>query len=329
MTPEGAWRLPPPRRGARWWLIPALLASVTAHLGGMGWLLWQPAPGLPEAGEARSVEMRWQEWAAEETAAAETAPEAASVPDEVPSSVVEIPAASEEAVEVALPLPPAPPRAVTSATAEARPLPAATPSESSASQAIAAAAPAARLEATTIPRPPAPNPSPALAAAAPEAQRQPAITQQRPSSSPRQVLAPVPAEARQETLRQPAPNTSQAAATGTSIAPRLSAPGPLQADQAPAPAGEARLAALRTPECLVPVTYPEQAREAGWAGRVLLKMRVSNDGRTVFVEVQESSGWAVLDEAARLAAKRCRFEPALRDGRAVWSTVRLPITFTL
>ena len=312
MKAAGAWRLPEPRPDRRGWLALALGLSMAAHLGGMGWMLWQPPPRLPDAAEAPGVEMRWHEASQDEKAAPPTG--AAPMP-----AAMETAAMNPGASPVEQPLPasgdgddtaPSPPE-----TAENPPIPAA--EELPAEAALPLPPPPAAAQ--------APAPRASSAAASPEAAAASRRITPEPQARGEAIGRPRPAPA--QTTPEPVKNAEAAARALAPEARPASAPQPDRPGAAPI--GEVRLAALRTPECLVPVTYPEQAREAGWAGRVLLKMRVSNDGRTVFVEVQESSGWAVLDEAARLAAKRCRFEPALRDGRAVWSTVRLPITFSL
>jgi protein TonB len=75
--------------------------------------------------------------------------------------------------------------------------------------------------------------------------------------------------------------------------------------------------------------YPDDMERRGIAGSVLLQVRISDEGRVAGSEVVESSGHAALDEAARRGVRRCRFEPALRDGRPVWTTLRFRITFRL
>jgi protein TonB len=69
--------------------------------------------------------------------------------------------------------------------------------------------------------------------------------------------------------------------------------------------------------------YPEQARQQGVEGTVVLQLTVGADGSPGHVRVSRSSGHAALDEAAIAHVRRARFSPALKDGKAV----PMPMTF--
>lgn len=75
--------------------------------------------------------------------------------------------------------------------------------------------------------------------------------------------------------------------------------------------------------------YPATAQRMGWEGTVLLKVRVLADGRPASVELQQSSGRKLLDDAALSTVRRWLFTPAKRGEVAVegWATV--PIDFKL
>ena len=75
--------------------------------------------------------------------------------------------------------------------------------------------------------------------------------------------------------------------------------------------------------------YPRLARRRGIEGEVLLRVLVDIDGRPSAVAVAESSGYDVLDAAAREAVEKWRFQPARRLGSAVEATVMVPIVFRL
>lgn len=75
--------------------------------------------------------------------------------------------------------------------------------------------------------------------------------------------------------------------------------------------------------------YPEVARRRGVEGQVLVRMRVDAEGRVVSVVVVESEPRDVFDEAARDAARRATFAPAVEGGRPVASTVEQRIHFRL
>jgi len=75
--------------------------------------------------------------------------------------------------------------------------------------------------------------------------------------------------------------------------------------------------------------YPDTARKDGKEGRVVLRVLVDEEGKSKLVEVNDSSGSAILDSAATAAIKRWRFSPAHYGNKAVESWVRVPIEFRL
>ena len=62
---------------------------------------------------------------------------------------------------------------------------------------------------------------------------------------------------------------------------------------------------------------------------MLLSVRVDAAGRPETVEIQVSSGFAALDDAAVAAVKRWEFEPGRLGGEPVPSRVEVPIQFQL
>ncbi len=75
--------------------------------------------------------------------------------------------------------------------------------------------------------------------------------------------------------------------------------------------------------------YPRLARRRGWEGAVTLLLRVNEQGVVTDTELIESSGYAVLDDAARDAAGKAHFEPAERAGVSVSSSITLTYRFRL
>ncbi|MBB6065011.1 energy transducer TonB [Pseudoxanthomonas broegbernensis] len=137
---------------------------------------------------------------------------------------------------------------------------------------------------------------------------------QRTQQAPQAVLPTSPV------LVEPAPGrTAAPAATARSTAPagsqRASASVP---DRAPRP-----LADNPVPR------YPPAALRNGAEARVVLNIAVDANGVPTDVQVAERDGARdrELDRAAVQAARQWRFEPAMRDGRAVAATVRLPVDF--
>jgi protein TonB len=75
--------------------------------------------------------------------------------------------------------------------------------------------------------------------------------------------------------------------------------------------------------------YPRRCRRLGHEGTVVLECLVEADGRVDWVRVLRTSGCGDLDEAAALAVRGARFEPARRGGRAVAGRIELPVVFRL
>lgn len=76
--------------------------------------------------------------------------------------------------------------------------------------------------------------------------------------------------------------------------------------------------------------YPRDALRSGHQGTVVLKVLVGVDGRPLQVSVESGSGYRALDEAARRHVLRhWRFQPAVRDGRAVEAIGVVPVEFRL
>jgi protein TonB len=76
-----------------------------------------------------------------------------------------------------------------------------------------------------------------------------------------------------------------------------------------------------------PPEYPAEAALNGEQGTVVLMIHVSPEGSTAGVDVLRSSGYALLDRAAREAVLRWRFLPAVKDGQAVASDMRMGFVF--
>lgn len=75
--------------------------------------------------------------------------------------------------------------------------------------------------------------------------------------------------------------------------------------------------------------YPRQAREKGWHGRVILRLKVLADGTVASGTIYQSSGHQLLDDNAVKAATQWTFKPAKNGGFPVAITVNIPIQFDL
>ncbi len=75
--------------------------------------------------------------------------------------------------------------------------------------------------------------------------------------------------------------------------------------------------------------YPAAALRSGETGTVMVEVAVDSKGVPTDVSIENRSGNRELDRAALSAVKQWRFQPALRDGTQVASTVMVPVQFEL
>ena len=73
--------------------------------------------------------------------------------------------------------------------------------------------------------------------------------------------------------------------------------------------------------------YPASMLRAGVGGTVVVLAEVDAQGNPVNVSVVERSGERDLDRAALSAVKQWRFEPAMRNGKAIATSVKVPVDF--
>jgi len=115
-----------------------------------------------------------------------------------------------------------------------------------------------------------------------------------------------------------------------------------QAPRVPAPALEApvQLAAVpkaraSEPDYIVrylynpPPQYPWQARRMGIEGRVVLHVEILQSGNSGRIEIRQSSGHELLDQAAIKAVGGWRFDPARIAGSPITAWADVPISFRL
>lgn len=161
-----------------------------------------------------------------------------------------------------------------------------------------------------------------------------------------QAIPPAPPE--KLTTAKPVPREKPArtarpvialAAEQASAPPTFSVPAPVAAPPVPQPAtapaasssapvvtaARFNAAYLNNPE----PKYPSLSRRLGEEGKVLLRVRVTPDGRAATVDIEKSSNYDRLDEAARQSVANWRFVPAKRGDEAIEATVIVPIVFRL
>jgi protein TonB len=148
---------------------------------------------------------------------------------------------------------------------------------------------------------------------APPAPAAPPKPQRVPPTPP--VPVPVPAPV----VATPAPNA-------VTVAPSVQAPSPAPAaPAAPAVRSESvrTAAVVNAAQCEKP-EYPSASRRLEEEGTVHLRFLVGVDGKVMQAEIEKSSGYKRLDEAARAGLAKCQFRPATVDGKPeqAWASMR-------
>jgi protein TonB len=133
--------------------------------------------------------------------------------------------------------------------------------------------------------------------------------------------APTPKTPPPKTLAPPPP-------APTSTAPAIT--------QAPTPPAAAPAApAIRTgaviqagAHCAKP-DYPSASRRMEEEGTVTLKFLIGVDGKVIQADIEKTSGFTRLDEAARNALSKCQFRPGTVDGKPEQSWASIKYTWRL
>lgn len=76
-------------------------------------------------------------------------------------------------------------------------------------------------------------------------------------------------------------------------------------------------------------SYPQAAQRLGLQGRVLLRVQVLANGQVGKLEIKQSSGKTMLDDAALNTVKNWIFTPAKRGSNTIDSWTHVPIVFRL
>jgi protein TonB len=75
--------------------------------------------------------------------------------------------------------------------------------------------------------------------------------------------------------------------------------------------------------------WPKASLRNEETGTVTLRFTVLASGRLLEYQVSGSSGFARLDNAAAEGMSKCRFRPAILDGKQVQSTAKMQYVWTL
>lgn len=180
---------------------------------------------------------------------------------------------------------------------------------------------AAAAQSDAAPAPPAPAPMPSEPV--PKAAAEPA---------PEPLPLPPPAPPIRPQAARSSPSSPPAAAPPSATPPR---PPELNLG-----GGDGTTNALASGRAILPAkvdqhwrnhapVYPPAAAERGEQGAVMLLIHVGPDGSVTGTDVAETSGFLLLDRAARDAVRSWHFLPAVRDGRPIASEMPLRVLFQL
>ena len=75
--------------------------------------------------------------------------------------------------------------------------------------------------------------------------------------------------------------------------------------------------------------YPQEAREKGYEGEVVLRVEVLINGRVGQIEIRKSSGFELLDHSALNTVKQWKFIPAKKGDVTIPLWVNIPVKFQL
>lgn len=104
----------------------------------------------------------------------------------------------------------------------------------------------------------------------------------------------------------------------------LARPAPATAPPAAGPAGPSRVAAVADFNTCAKPEFPKASLRNEETGTVTLSFLIGVDGRVMDSKVSKSSGFRDLDRAAQSAIGKCRFKPAMVDGKPEqqWTAVQ-------
>ncbi|HZW17816.1 MAG TPA: TonB family protein, partial [Luteimonas sp.] len=80
---------------------------------------------------------------------------------------------------------------------------------------------------------------------------------------------------------------------------------------------------------LAPPKYPADAAANKVTGKVVVIVDVAADGSVADARVEKSEPAGVFDQATLVAVKQWKFQPAIKDGKAVAGRVRVPVNFDM
>jgi len=143
--------------------------------------------------------------------------------------------------------------------------------------------------------------------------------------SPKTPLPPVI----QPPIAAASPVITAPTAPATNVTPTQStAPTAPITPSAPSPSIRTGAAIQPGASCAKP-DYPSASRRLEEEGTVSLKFLIGADGRVLQAEIEKTSGFPRLDEAARNALSKCQFRAGTIDGKAEQSWASIKYTWRL
>ena len=300
----------------------AALASVVLHAGVLAALLIGAERAKRDMHEAADATPTVELVMIEQKGAGPTEAQAPPVPAPPEKPVPAVSSAATPPVPPPVQPAPQPPAPQPPVASTAPPPPAAPPPPPLETDAAAVKLP------PPPPMPPPPTPGPPAAAAppavVPPARPPIAAPPTLPQMATREATPPLPSPPGPPAPASPTPPEPEVDAT-----PRVNLGGTdslsnvlVQGDQVIPAAMDAKVH-NREP------IYPDEAVRHGEQGAVVLLIRVSPEGLANSVDIARSSGFNLLDRAARDAVATWRFMPAVRDGQPIDSSMSVRVVFQL
>lgn len=159
-------------------------------------------------------------------------------------------------------------------------------------------------------------------------EQKPDIPPPPPPPPPKNLPPPPPAYVPPVEVAVAAPSPANAIAA-VSNTPVPVAPAPVVVAPPAPPREPVRTAAVvNSANCEKP-EYPSASRRLEEEGTVSLRFLVGADGKVMQSEVEKSSGYKRLDEAARAGLSKCLFKPATVDGKPEQGWASMKYTWRL
>jgi len=142
-----------------------------------------------------------------------------------------------------------------------------------------------------------------------------------------QIAAPPPPTVISAVTTKPPPPAPFVPAPPAPPAPTPPAPKPAPAPVAPPPSYPASIDSKTCSNS--DEFYPRQSRQLNETGTVILRFVVEVNGSLSSVDIEKSSGYRRLDQAARKLLETCKFKPGMVNGKLEKSSSTLEVVWKL